>query len=56
MLIVTGKVAAIVGDAEVYRRPLDLATRADIEEGIWRGMEDARQGEHRADRGVTCGV
>ena len=30
-------------DAEAYQRLLDIAARADVEEGIRQGLEDAKQ-------------
>jgi PHD/YefM family antitoxin component YafN of YafNO toxin-antitoxin module len=44
---VKGKAAAIVQDAEAYQRLLDIAARADAEEGIRQGLEDARKGKTR---------
>ena len=48
-LAVKGK-AAIVQDAEAYRRLLDIAAYADAEEGIRQGLEDAKQGKVRPAR------
>lgn len=39
VLTVKGKAAAIVQDAEAYQRLLDVAARADAEEGIRQGLE-----------------
>jgi prevent-host-death family protein len=47
VLTVKGKAAAIVQDAEAYQRLLDIAARADPEEGIRQGLEDAKQGKVR---------
>ena len=47
VLTVRGKAAAVVQDAEAYQRLLDIAARADPEEGIRQGLEDARQGKVR---------
>lgn len=47
VLTVNGKAAAVVQDAEAYQRLLDIAARADAEEGIRQGLEDARQGKTR---------
>jgi len=44
VLTVNGKAAAVVQDAEAYQRLLDIAARADAEEGIRQGLEDARAG------------
>jgi prevent-host-death family protein len=45
VLTVKGKAAAIVQDAEAYQRLLDIAARADAEEGIRQGREEAKQGK-----------
>src|SRR5439155_6012534 len=50
VLTVKGKAAAIVQDAEAYQRLLDIAARADPEEGIRQGLEDAKQGKVRPAR------
>jgi prevent-host-death family protein len=50
VLTVKGKAAAIVQDAEAYQRLLDIAARADTEEGISQGLEDAKQGKVRPAR------
>ena len=50
VLTVKGKAAAIVQDAEAYRRLLDIAARADAVEGIRQGLEQARQGKVRPAR------
>jgi prevent-host-death family protein len=47
VLTVRGKAAAIVQDAEAYQRLLDIAARADIEEGIRLGLADAKKGKTR---------
>jgi prevent-host-death family protein len=47
VLTVKGKAAAIVQDAEAYQRLLDLAARADAEEGIRQGLKDAKAGKVR---------
>jgi prevent-host-death family protein len=47
VLTVKGKAAAIVQDAEAYQRLLDIAARADAEEGIRQGLKDAEQGRVR---------
>jgi prevent-host-death family protein len=44
VLTVNGKAAAVVQDAEAYQRLLDIAARADAEEGIRQGLEDERSG------------
>lgn len=46
VLTVKGK-AAVVQDAEAYQRLLDIAARADVEEGIRQGLEDAKEGKVR---------
>lgn len=50
VLTVKGKAAAVVQDAEAYQRLLDIAARADAEEGIRQGVEDAAQGRVRPAR------
>jgi prevent-host-death family protein len=47
VLTVKGKPAAIVQDAEAYQRLLDVAARADAEEGIRQGLDDAKKGKIR---------
>ena len=50
MLTVNGKPAAVVQDAEAYQRLLDIAARADAEEGIRQGLDDAVHGRTRPAR------
>jgi prevent-host-death family protein len=50
VLTVNGKAAAIVQDAKAYQRLLDLAARADEEEGIRQGLEDVQAGRTRQAR------
>ena len=50
VLTVNGKAAAVVQDAEAYQRLLDIAARADAEEGIRQGLEDAKKGKLRPAR------
>lgn len=50
VLTVKGKAAAIVQDAEAYQRLLDIAARADAEEGIRQGLKDAQEGKIRPAR------
>jgi prevent-host-death family protein len=50
VLTVKGRAAAIVQDAEAYQRLLDIAARADAEEGVRQGLEDARKGRIRPAR------
>ena len=50
VLTVKGRVAAVVQDAEAYQRLLDIAARADAEEGIRQGLEDANRGRLRPAR------
>lgn len=52
VLTVKGKAAAVVQDAEAYQRLLDTAARADAEEGIRQGLEDAKKGKVRPTREV----
>jgi len=47
VLTVRGKAAAVVQDAEAYRRLLDIAARVDAGEGIRQGLEDAGKGKIR---------
>ena len=47
VLTVKGQAAAIVQDAEAYQRLLDIAARADADEGIRQGLEQAKRGEGR---------
>jgi prevent-host-death family protein len=44
VLTVNGKAAAVVQDAEGYQRLLDIAARADAEEGIRQGLADVSHG------------
>jgi prevent-host-death family protein len=50
VLTVNGKAAAVVQDAEAYQRLLDIAARAEAEEGIRQGLEDVRAGKLRPAR------
>jgi len=50
VLTVKGKAAAVVQDAEAYQRLLDIAARADPEEGLRQGLEDAKKGRVRRAR------
>jgi prevent-host-death family protein len=62
VLTVNGKAAAVVQDAKAYQRLLDIAARADAEEGVRQGLEDVKSGkikpareffsEFEADRGL----
>jgi len=52
VLTVKGKAAAIVQDAEAYQRLLDLAARADAQEGIRQGRDDVAHGRTRPAREV----
>lgn len=47
VLTVNGKAAAVVQDAAAYQRLLDIAARADAEEGIRQGLDDAKKGRVR---------
>ena len=47
VLTVNGKAAAVVQDASAYQRLLDIAARADANEGIRQGLEDAAKGRVR---------
>ena len=50
VLTVKGKAAAIVQDAEAYQQLLDIAARADADEGIRQGLEDTKKGKTRPAR------
>jgi len=52
VLTVKGKAAAIVQDAEAYQRLLDIAARADSEEGIRQGLDDVAHGRTRPPKEV----
>jgi prevent-host-death family protein len=52
VLTVNGKAAAVVQDAEAYQRLLDIAARADANEGIRQGLEDLKKGRGRPAREV----
>ena len=47
VLTVNGKAEAVVQDAEAYQQLLDIAARADVNEGIRQGLEQARQHKGR---------
>jgi prevent-host-death family protein len=50
ILTVNGKAAAVVQDAEAYQRLLDIAARADADEGIRQGLDDVAHGRTRPAR------
>jgi len=50
VLTVKGRAAAVVQDAAAYQRLLDIAARADAEEGIRQGLADVRKGNARPAR------
>ena len=52
VLTVRGKAAAIVQDAQAYQRLLDIAAKADAEEGIRQGLDDVARGCTRPAREV----
>jgi prevent-host-death family protein len=52
VLTVRGKAAAIVQDAQAYQRLLDIAAKADAEEGIRQGLDDVARGRTRPAREV----
>lgn len=52
VLTVKGKAAAMVQDAAAYQRLLDIAARADAEEGIRQGLDDVTHGRTRPARDV----
>jgi prevent-host-death family protein len=47
VLTVNGKAAAVVQDAKAYQRLLDIAARADAEEGIRQGLDDVAHSRTR---------
>jgi prevent-host-death family protein len=47
VLTIEGKPAAVVQDAEAYQRLLDIAARADAEEGIRQGLDDVANSRTR---------
>jgi prevent-host-death family protein len=50
VLTVKGKAAAIVQDADAYQRLLDIAARADSEEGIRQGLDGTTVWRRRSTR------
>lgn len=50
VLTVKGRAAAVVQDAAAYQRLLDIAARADAEEGVRQGLEDVKKGKTRLAR------
>ncbi|HEV2484446.1 MAG TPA: type II toxin-antitoxin system Phd/YefM family antitoxin [Terracidiphilus sp.] len=50
VLTVNGKAAAVVQDAKAYQRLLEIAARADAQEGVRQGLEDAKHGRTRPAR------
>ena len=52
VLTVNGKAEAVVQDAKAYQRLLDLAARADADEGILQGIDDVESGRTRPARAV----
>ena len=52
VLTVKGKAAAVVQDAEAYQRLLDIASRADSEEGIRQGLDDVAHRRTRPAKAV----
>jgi hypothetical protein len=47
VLTVKGTAQAVVQDAGAYQRLLDIAARADADEGISQGLEQSKQGKGR---------
>ncbi len=43
VLTMNGKAEAVVQDAEIYQRLLDIAAQADALEGIRQGIEDIKK-------------
>jgi len=56
VLTVRGKAVAIVQDAEAYQRLLDIAARADAEEGIRQGLDDVAYGRTRPAREIVDAI
>src|ERR1700676_583381 len=50
VLTINGKAEAVVQDAESYQRLLDIAARADENEGVRQGIEDFKKGRVRPAR------
>ena len=48
ILTVNGKPEAVLQDVAAYQRLLDLAAKADANEGIRQGLEQLERGEGRA--------
>ena len=49
-MVLTGRAAAVVQDAEAYQRRLDLAALTDAKEGIRQGTSDVKKGKVRPAR------
>ena len=47
ILTVEGRVEAVLQDAETYQRLVDIAARADAQEGIRQGLIEAEAGQGR---------
>lgn len=56
VLTVKGKAAAVVLDAEAYQRLLDITARADVNEGIRQGLDDAANKRTRPAKEVFDGL
>jgi prevent-host-death family protein len=50
VLTVNGRAAAVLQDPEAFQRLLDLASRADTNEGVRQGLKDAKEGKVRPAR------
>ncbi len=50
VLTVNGRAAAVIQDSESYQHLLDTAARADAQEGIRQGIEDATKARLRPAR------
>lgn len=48
VLTVNGRAEVVVQDARAYQRLVDLVERAEVIEGIRRGLEEVGQGRTRA--------
>lgn len=51
-LTVNGKAVAVLQDVSTFQRLLNLAAKADAQEGIRQGLEDVRKGRSRPAREV----
>ena len=52
VLTINGRAEAVVQDAEAYQRLLDIAAKADADEGIRQGLDDVKKRRVRPARQV----